>query len=211
VALTISLLDRFGIAIEADPGFKRFRIKGGQSYRSVEYRVEGDWSGAAFILVAAAVGGEATDESLSPSSLQADRRVHEALRSAGAELILAEDAVTVRRGDLRAFEFDASDCPDLFPPLAALGLHCAGTSRIFGAGRLKHKESDRPPCWSRSVRLGAPSVRATSSRSPVRVRGDPERATTTGSPWPGRWPAGLPTPVSASRGGMRGQVLSAVL
>ena len=143
MALTISLLDRFGIAIEADPGFTRFRIKGGQSYRSGEYRVEGDWSGAAFILVAAAVGGEATVEGLSPNSLQADRRVLEALRAAGAELILAEDAVTVRCGDLRAFEFDATECPDLFPPLAALGLHCAGTSRIFGAGRLKHKESDR--------------------------------------------------------------------
>jgi 3-phosphoshikimate 1-carboxyvinyltransferase len=142
-ALTISLLARFGISIEADPGFSHFQIKGGQSYRSIEYRVEGDWSGAAFILTAAAIRGEATVENLRPDSLQADRRVLEALRAAGAELILREDSVTVRRRDLKAFDFDAADCPDLFPPLAALALNCAGTSRIFGVGRLKHKESDR--------------------------------------------------------------------
>ena len=98
---------------------------------------------AALILTAAAVRGETTVENLRPDSLQADRRVLEALRAAGAELILREDSVTVRRRDLKAFDFDATDCPDLFPPLAALALNCAGTSRIFGAGRLKHKESDR--------------------------------------------------------------------
>ncbi|MGE5741276.1 MAG: 3-phosphoshikimate 1-carboxyvinyltransferase [Candidatus Aminicenantes bacterium RBG_16_66_30] len=143
VALTMSLLARFGISIEADPGFSHFRIKGGQSYRSVEYRVEGDWSGASFVLAAAAIRGEAIVTGLSPDSPQADRRVLEALRAAGAEVITGEDAVTVRRRHLRAFEFDATDCPDLFPPLAALALSCSGTSRIAGAGRLKHKESDR--------------------------------------------------------------------
>jgi 3-phosphoshikimate 1-carboxyvinyltransferase len=49
----------------------------------------------------------------------------------------------VGRDDLRAFEFDATDCPDLFPPLAVLACHARGTSRIAGVARLAHKESDR--------------------------------------------------------------------
>jgi 3-phosphoshikimate 1-carboxyvinyltransferase len=44
---------------------------------------------------------------------------------------------------LAAFEFDAADCPDLFPPLAALACYCRGTSVITGVHRLRHKESDR--------------------------------------------------------------------
>ena len=39
--------------------------------------------------------------------------------------------------------FDATDCPDLFPPLVALAAHCNGVTRIRGLKRLKHKESDR--------------------------------------------------------------------
>ena len=62
---------------------------------------------------------------------------------AGAELIHETDRITVRRRELRAFEFDATQCPDLFPPLAALAAACEGESVITGTSRLAHKESDR--------------------------------------------------------------------
>ena len=52
--------------------------------------------------------------------------------------------LTVRRAEvLRAFEFDATDCPDLFPALAALAAFCGGTTVLRGTTRLTHKESDR--------------------------------------------------------------------
>ena len=44
---------------------------------------------------------------------------------------------------MQGFEFDATECPDLFPPLVALAVHCSGTTMIKGVSRLKHKESDR--------------------------------------------------------------------
>ena len=44
---------------------------------------------------------------------------------------------------LNAFQFDATDCPDLFPPLVALAAYCKGTTVIEGVGRLTHKESNR--------------------------------------------------------------------
>ena len=47
------------------------------------------------------------------------------------------------RAYLNAFQFDATDCPDLFPPLVALASYCDGVCEIKGVNRLAHKESDR--------------------------------------------------------------------
>jgi 3-phosphoshikimate 1-carboxyvinyltransferase len=54
----------------------------------------------------------------------------------------ASGAGEVRTG-LRAFSFDATDCPDLFPPLVALAAYCEGVTEIRGVSRLAHKESNR--------------------------------------------------------------------
>jgi len=142
ISLTCKLLSDFGVKIE-NHDFKRFFIPGNQSYTAHEYTVEGDWSGAAFLLVAGAIAGEITIANLNCSSLQADIAVLEALRAAGTDLTEHGRQVSAVRSDLRAFTFDATDSPDLFPPLAALASYCSGTSRIKGVSRLAHKESDR--------------------------------------------------------------------
>ena len=143
VRMTLDVLAAFGAEVEADPGFGHFRIRGGQAYRPVDLAVEGDWSGAAFMLVAGAVAGEVTVDGLDPASAQADRAILEALDAAGARVQWQGPALRVACGELRAFAFDATDCPDLFPPLAVLACHARGTSRIAGVARLGHKESDR--------------------------------------------------------------------
>jgi 3-phosphoshikimate 1-carboxyvinyltransferase len=142
-AMTVSLLARFGVVIDAAPDLRAFHITGGQHYRGTTYKVEGDWSAGAFLLAAGAIAGEVTVGNLDPRSDQADRKVVEALESAGADMEIGDGSVTVRRAALRGFDFDATDCPDLFPPLVALACFCPGRTRIAGAGRLKHKESDR--------------------------------------------------------------------
>jgi 3-phosphoshikimate 1-carboxyvinyltransferase len=45
--------------------------------------------------------------------------------------------------EMTAFDFDATDCPDLFPPLVALASFCKGKTTIKGVTRLAHKESNR--------------------------------------------------------------------
>jgi 3-phosphoshikimate 1-carboxyvinyltransferase len=80
---------------------------------------------------------------LNPVSLQADVAIIRALSHAGAHIEQTNDSVTVSRRELRAFTFDATDCPDIFPALAALAASCEGTSEIIGTSRLTHKESDR--------------------------------------------------------------------
>ncbi len=143
VAMTLDVISHFGVSIDHSPGLDRFSIKGGQRYRASEYTVEGDWSGAAFLLVAGAIAGHAEVKDLRIFSSQADLRILQAFESAGARIERFENRVSVQKDRLQAFQFDARDCPDLFPPLAVLASQCAGTSEIYGVERIKHKESDR--------------------------------------------------------------------
>ena len=143
VRMTLELLNKFGIKVRHTAGLDRFEIPGNQAYRPTDYSIEGDWSGAAFLLVAGAVAGSVRVDGLDGQSLQADRAVLDALRKAGARVGAKKGEVLVEKRELNSFEFDATDCPDLFPPLVALACSCRGTSRIIGAGRLTGKESDR--------------------------------------------------------------------
>lgn len=142
VDMTIDTARRFGVEI-AHKDYSEFFIEGFQQYQATNYMIEGDWSGAAPMLVAGAVAGEVTVNNMSCLSLQADTAIIKALISAGAEVESTDNTVTVRHRRLKAFEFDATHCPDLFPALAALAANCKGTSTIYGTERLLHKESNR--------------------------------------------------------------------
>jgi len=142
IMMTLQLLEEFGISVTHD-GFRYFRLPGSQSYLTREYTVEGDWSGAAFLLIAGALAGEVTAGNLDVSSLQADSAIMKVLNDVGCKFTTDSAGVKAEKSDLRAFTFDATDSPDLFPPLAALASFCRGTSRITGVSRLKDKESDR--------------------------------------------------------------------
>lgn len=104
---------------------------------------EGDWSGAANMLVAGAIAGTATVSNLSINSVQADRAILKVLEAVGADVVWNDDTITVSQGPLQSFRFDATDCPDLFPVLSVLAAFCNGESRITGLHRLANKESDR--------------------------------------------------------------------
>jgi 3-phosphoshikimate 1-carboxyvinyltransferase len=147
IDMTLALLDAFGVQVR-HRNYETFFIKGSQSYacKNEGYWVEGDWSGAAFLLAAGALAAGAnslTVAGLDTSSPQADRRILDALAAAGALVEMAGNSVTVRKSKLKGFHFDARHCPDLFPPLAALACNCEGTSIIMGVERLAHKESNR--------------------------------------------------------------------
>ena len=95
------------------------------------------------MLVAGAIAGEVTVKNISTLSKQADTAICRALERAGAGLIIEQDSVTATKRELRGFEFDATNSPDLFPALAALAAAAEGESVIIGTERLRHKESDR--------------------------------------------------------------------
>ena len=95
------------------------------------------------MLVAGTVAGSITVRGLDLSSTQADKAIMKALMSANAAIATEANGIQAHPGGLRGFEFDATDCPDLFPPLVALASYCEGETRIKGVRRLKHKESNR--------------------------------------------------------------------
>ena len=144
IDMTIDTARSFGVEIMHNEGdYTEFFIEGGQEYTPTDLSIEGDWSGASTILVAGALAGEVTLKNLSTLSKQADTAICRALERAGAGLIIEQDSITVQKRPLKGFTFDATNCPDLFPALAALAAAAEGETTLIGTSRLRHKESDR--------------------------------------------------------------------
>ncbi len=142
IDMTLQVLEKFGLNVVND-NYKVFKIEGNQKYMATTFEVESDWSGGAFLLVAGAVNGDVTVEGLRTDSRQSDKTILTALDRAGAEISISENSIRIKRSKLRSFEFDATESPDLFPPLAALAAYCKGVTGIKGVSRLIHKESNR--------------------------------------------------------------------
>lgn len=142
VQMTLDTLAQFGIEVVND-NFHIFRIKGRQKYRATIYNIESDWSSASYWLVAAALGHDIRISGLHFQSFQADRKLLEALDAANCFVRYEEGIISVDGNDRKAFEFDATHCPDLFPALVTLAAFCEGTTTLIGVNRLATKESNR--------------------------------------------------------------------
>ena len=144
IDLTLQVMQEFGYSV-INHQYESFEIHpvNVPSHQPKNYLVEGVWSGAAFLLVAGAIAGEITIKGLNVFSSQADKAILRALTMSEAVVSIAEDQIVIGPGKLKAFHFDATDCPDLFPPLVALASFCDGTTVIEGVSRLAHKESNR--------------------------------------------------------------------
>ncbi|HEV3222637.1 MAG TPA: 3-phosphoshikimate 1-carboxyvinyltransferase [Puia sp.] len=149
IDLTLSVMRAFGLKVPANQDYHSFYFSSETWIKptaTIEYIVEGDWSGGSFLLVAAAIAGQAVLRGLDPGSTQADKAILQALQDAGVPILMGQNEIRIgdnRQKKLKAFRFDATDCPDLFPPLVALASVCHGSSFIKGVSRLAHKESDR--------------------------------------------------------------------
>lgn len=141
VDITLDIMNQFGVKVQRKD-YKEFTIEA-QQYLPTDISLKADWSGAAFWFVAAAIAGELTIKGLDPNSKQADKAILEVMELAGADFIYIENEYIVRKSHIKPFEFDATDCPDLFPPIAVLAANADGISKIKGVSRLKIKESDR--------------------------------------------------------------------
>lgn len=145
VDITLDILKTFGISISHTPDYQEFLIPGNQKYTPSTITLEADYSQAAFFLVSAALGQDCICHGLRMDSKQGDKKILDIIRNAGAKII------TMETGGLRILPpkqllpqvIDASDIPDLVPPVAVLLAVSHGESRIINAGRLRLKECDR--------------------------------------------------------------------
>lgn len=146
IDLTLAVMRQFGMYVPENRSYEEFYFSGDkrEALAAVRnYTVEGDWSGAAFLLVAGAIAGPLEIKGLDVHSPQADKAILQALMQCGAGLKVEQNRIYLQRLPLKAYHFDATDCPDLFPPLVALASYCEGVTIIEGTSRLTHKESDR--------------------------------------------------------------------
>jgi 3-phosphoshikimate 1-carboxyvinyltransferase len=148
IDLTLQVMQHFGYKVENN-NFESFVVHPATTApATIQYTVEGDWSGGAFLLVAGAIAGNITVTGLDVFSTQADKAILKALMDSGCAISIEEKQIkigppAVGINGLKAFHFNATDCPDLFPPLVALAAYCHGTTVIEGVNRLAHKESNR--------------------------------------------------------------------
>ncbi len=155
VDLTIEMLEKFSVHVENND-YKEFIIKGNQTYSSSDYKVEGDFSQAAFWLTAGLLGKNMVCHGLDMNSLQGDKAILKIIENMGGQISIEEDKVTAMHSKTRGTIIDASQCPDLVPVLTVLAALSEGTTEIINAARLRIKESDRLSAISWELnRIGA--------------------------------------------------------
>lgn len=149
VDMTLRTLSRFGVEWKEIPcgsaeyPFGGYVLEGGGYSSPKSYLSEGDWSGAAFFAVAGAINGSICIKGLDDASAQPDKAIADIVKGFGAYTAYENGALTVECREKRPFSADVSQFPDLFPVLAVLAAAANGESRLYNAGRLRIKESDR--------------------------------------------------------------------
>ena len=142
IDITLDLLEKLGIVIKNE-NYTKYTIRGNQTINQHNIIVEGDWSGAAFHFVGAAISGKIKVYGLNIDSNQGDKQILDLLIKCGAEVNIYDRYIEVKKNQLKSFTFDATDVPDLIPPLTVLASSCEGESYIYGTDRLINKESNR--------------------------------------------------------------------
>ena len=147
IDLTLKVLADFGLNTPKNHYYNEFEFTpiSQVNNQPINYFVEGDWSNASFLLIAVAIAGNITIKGLNTNSTQADKAILKVLKKCGCYINIGNNIININNTvtDMQPFNFDATDCPDLFPPLVALAAFCNGISTIKGVSRLEHKESNR--------------------------------------------------------------------
>lgn len=148
IDITVHMMRLYGadVSLSGSTGERTvFSVRGGTGYRPFDYRVPGDFSAAAFPLVAGALAGKVSVGGLDMTDPQGDKAVFDLLKRAGANVSVSGDTVTAEKpaGRPNAIDADMGGIPDLFPITAVLLSTASGTSRLYGAPQLRFKESDR--------------------------------------------------------------------
>lgn len=143
IDLTLKAMSDFGVEI-INNNYREFIIKGNQKYNARNYRVEGDYSQAAFFLCADSLGNDVLCKDLDLNSLQGDKEVIDILERMNVVFNTNNIGVKgIANGELTSTVIDGSQCPDIIPVLTAVASLTNGTTEIINAGRLRIKECDR--------------------------------------------------------------------
>ena len=159
IRMTVEALQQSGIQLEEVAPFS-WRIVGKQSYQAKDGQLSGDYSQAAVLLCADALGHQVTVTGLAKETTQGDRAVLAHLAALGAKVTEDASGVTVAADKLIGATLDMAGCPDIVPILALVCQLAEGESRLTGCGRLRLKECDRLAATVETLNLLGGNARA---------------------------------------------------
>ena len=175
VEMTLEVMQRFGVVAEPSDGWNSITIPGCQDYSLSDFDIEGDYSSAAFLMIAGALTGRVRITGLSKDTNQGDARIVTLLQEMGVSIHAARDGYDINRSEPTSLKIDASDIPDLVPILAVLATKTDGDTQIFNAKRLRYKESNRLATITKALKKMGANIRETKDGitiiGPTRLRG----------------------------------------
>lgn len=152
VQMTLDWLDRQGIEYE-NHQLRKFKIKGGQSYKAFDVTIPADFSSATFFLCAAAMAAdEITLLGLDFSDSQPDKAVVDYLKAMGANISIEANSVTIQAVPLKGIEIDMNQTPDALPAMAVTGAFAEGQTRLVNVVQARGKETDRIKCMAEELK-----------------------------------------------------------
>ncbi len=145
VEITLWWLRKMGIKFDGDVESGKFTVFGGQSYSPICEEIPGDFSGATFSAVAAAItGGPIAIANIDFTDPQGDKDVFRILQEMGAKLTPECDgSYTMTADKLIGRVIDLNAMPDALPALAVLGTVAQGETRLVNVAQARIKETDR--------------------------------------------------------------------
>ena len=144
LGMTMTMMRLFGAEVERSERTIKVNPK---PYQPTSFAVSSDWSAASYWYEMAAFSEECEIRlrGLSVPSLQGDSIIAEWMKSFGVCTTACEDGLVLTKlsHEEQPLSFDFTDCPDLYPTMAATcaGLHVE--AQFTGIDNLRLKESDR--------------------------------------------------------------------
>ncbi len=152
VQMTLDWLDKQKIEYE-NRQFRKFKIKGNQSYKAFDDKIPADFSSATFFLCAAAMSAEqVTLLGLDFTDSQPDKAVVDYLKAMGADISIGPNSVTVKAAKLKGAELDMNKTPDALPAMAVTAAFAKGTTKLLNVPQARSKETDRIKCMAEELK-----------------------------------------------------------
>ena len=143
VRMTLDWLDKQKIQYE-NQDMRKFKIKGGQSYKPFDATIPADFSSATFFLCAACLTAErVTLRGLDFADSQPDKAVFDYLKQMGADITIAAHSATIKASKLKGIEIDMNKTPDTLPAMAVTAAFAQGTTSLLNVPQARAKETDR--------------------------------------------------------------------
>lgn len=143
IDLTVDTLNNFGVKVDFNNN--TYYIKGSSEYKPLTKRIEGDFSQAAFFIVAAIItNSKLTISNLNFNSVQGDIKIIEIIKNMNVKYEIKDDSITILNNNtLKPTPIDLFNIPDLGPILMVLASFIDETTIFYNIDRLYTKESNR--------------------------------------------------------------------